>query len=434
MQSIETRNAAEELREGLKLIEEKLADKRAIPNFGVRFWDESEWLFNSEKEKEFTIVFNNPNGLKRILRSPTEVHLGEAYIFGDVDVEGDLETVFKLREHVSDIHLGLREKFKLMKDVYLYKGNEDKDEDEYSPEIKGKVHSKNRDKQAVSYHYDTSNAFFKLWLDKNMIYSCAYFKNGDEDIDIAQINKMELICRKLRLKEGEKLLDIGCGWGGLAIYAAQNYGTEVYGITLSQQQADLANERIKELGLSDKVTVEIKDYREIEENQQFDKIVSVGMFEHVGRIKLIEYFNKAIKLLKPGGAFLNHGIAEDIEFNKRTGPSFTQKYVFPDGDLLPISLTSKYAEGAGFEIRDIESLREHYKLTLREWVKRLEANSEQAIKATNEVTYRIWKLFMTGSSEGFESGRLNLYQSLLVKRDKGRHNLPITREDIYKKN
>lgn len=433
MQATETKNAAEELKEGLRLIEEKFKDKKEIPNFGVRFWDDSEWQLNPGMDKEFTIVFSNPAGLKRILRSPTEVNLGEAFIFGDVDVEGDLETVFKLREHLADIHLGLREKFKLMKDVFLYKGDGEK-ENEYAAELKGKVHSKNRDRTAVTYHYDTSNDFFKLWLDKNMIYSCAYFKDGNEDIDVAQLNKMDLICRKLRLKEGEKLLDIGCGWGGLAIYAAQNYGIEVYGITLSKQQADLANERIKESGSSDKVTVEIKDYREIEENQQFDKIVSVGMFEHVGRVKQIEYFNKAMKLLKPGGVFLNHGIGEDIEFNKRKGPSFTQKYVFPDGELLPISDTSKYAEEAGFEIRDIESLREHYALTLREWVKRLQANKDKAIAATNDVTYRIWKLFMTGSAEGFESGRLHLYQSLLVKHDKGKHNLPITREDVYKDN
>ena len=429
MEAEKTTRSTEALREGFEYLRECLKDKKHIPNFGFKLWNGDDWEYDSQQPKRFTIIINNPGILKHVLLKPNEISLGEAYIYGDIDVEGDLESVFKLGQCLKDKEPNFMQKMKLIKDILLIpSGSKD---DDHAAKIKGRVHSIDRDKRAISYHYDTSNDFYRLWLDEQMVYSCAYFKEFEEDIHQAQRNKLDYICRKLRLHRGEKLLDIGCGWGGLVTYAARFFGVQAYGITLSEQQAQFANKRISDLGLSEYCKVDLKDYREISEDESFDKIVSVGMFEHVGREKLGEYFSQAKRLLKPQGAFLNHGIAEDIEFNKNTGPSFTQKYVFPDGELLPISETLKFAEEAGFELRDVESLREHYALTLRNWVKRLETNKEKAIEVTDEVTYRIWKLFMTGSAEGFQTGRLNLYQTLMVKPDQGKHILPLTRRDLY---
>lgn len=264
-----------------------------------------------------------------------------------------------------------------------------------------------------------------------MVYSCAYFSRPDEDLDMAQQRKLDYLCRKLRLRPGDRLLDIGCGWGALLLHAVREYGVRGRGITLSRAQAEHAKERIRKEGLDGRCSVELCDYRDVAESDGFDKLVSVGMFEHVGRSRLAEYFRKAWKLLSPGGLFLNHGIAMNPLAQARKGPSFTDCYVFPDGDLLPISTTLQTAETAGFEVRDVESLREHYSLTLRHWVRRLEAHAAEAGRFTNEATCRIWRLYMAGSAHGFETGRLNVYQALLVKPDNGASGLPLTRSDWY---
>jgi cyclopropane-fatty-acyl-phospholipid synthase len=266
-----------------------------------------------------------------------------------------------------------------------------------------------------------------------MVYSCAYFQSEDEDLDPAQERKLDYLCRKLRLKAGQKLLDLGCGWGGLVMHAARAYGVDATGITLSQPQADLANERIHAEGLDDRCRVLVRDYRQMQEHEAYDALVSVGMFEHVGAVKLPRYFAQAWALLKPGGAFMNHGIAMRGSDKPVKGKSFSNTYVFPDGELVPIHTTLRAAEKAGFEVRDVESLREHYALTLRHWVRRLEAHHEQALQYVSEPTYRVWRLFMSGSAYGFTTGRLNLYQTLLVKPDKGgASRLPLTRSDWYR--
>jgi cyclopropane-fatty-acyl-phospholipid synthase len=267
-----------------------------------------------------------------------------------------------------------------------------------------------------------------------MVYSCAYFHDPSESLDQAQYHKLDYLCRKLRLKPGEKLLDLGCGWGGLIIHAAERYGVEALGVTLSQPQADLANARIKEAGLAGRCRAEVCDYRDIPAGQQFDKAVSVGMYEHVGEKKLPEYFHKVYQLLKPGGAFLNHGITESMTNTPNNGPSFIDKYVFPDGELIPISIPLRIAEEAGFEVRDVEGLREHYAMTLRLWVKRLEANRVRAIELTSPETYRVWRIYMAGSAYSFETGRIGLYQSLLVKSGRQAIKLPLTRSDWYQSN
>ncbi len=265
-----------------------------------------------------------------------------------------------------------------------------------------------------------------------MVYSCAYFQSPGEDLDTAQERKLEYVCRKLCLQKGERLLHIGCGWGGLVLYAAEKYGVEAVGITPSRPQAELAATRIQNRGLGDRCRVLVKDYRRIEEWGTFDKLVSIGMFEHVGESRLSEYFERAWKLLRPGGVFLNHGIGQMVTGPARRGPSFSDRYVFPDGELLPISTTLRVAEEQGFEVRDVESLREHYMLTLRQWVQRLEAQHEEARRVTDETTYRTWRLFMSGSAYQFRSNEINVYQSLLVRAGEGKSGLPLTREDWYR--
>jgi cyclopropane-fatty-acyl-phospholipid synthase len=294
----------------------------------------------------------------------------------------------------------------------------------------GGLHSKERDRAAISHHYNLSNDFYQLWLDRQMVYSCAYFHRGDEDIDTAQTQKLEYLCRKLRLRRGETLLDIGCGWGGLVLYAARQFGVKALGVSLSERQTQLATERIRQAGLSETCEVRLCDYRDLDPSQQFDKIVSVGMFEHVGEARLPEYFRHVWKLLRPGSVFLNHGIAVSATF-RRKGPSFIDKYVFPDGELVPLGTTLRIAEACGFEVRDVESLREHYARTLRHWVSRLESQYQEAKRITTETVYRIWRLYMAGSAHAFATGRVNIYQVLLSKPDHGATSLPLTREDWY---
>jgi cyclopropane-fatty-acyl-phospholipid synthase len=238
----------------------------------------------------------------------------------------------------------------------------------------------------------------------------------------------------LRLTPGQRLLDLGCGWGGLIMYAAQHYGVDATGITLSQPQADLANQRIQAAGLADRCRALVRDYRDLEETQGYDRIVSVGMFEHVGVAMLPEYFDRALHLLRPGGVFLNHGIAVGMQTEQ--GPletSFSQSYVFPDGELVPIHVTLQAAEASCFEVRDVESLREHYALTLHHWVNRLESQHTRALDFVDEPIYRTWRLYMSASAYGFNAGTLNVYQTLLAKPDdRGVSGLPLTREDWYR--
>lgn len=230
-------------------------------------------------------------------------------------------------------------------------------------------------------------------------------------------------------------MDIGCGWGGLVIYAAEHFGVNAVGITLSEPQAYLANERIMKAGLQDRCRVEALDYRAVDGPESYDALASVGMFEHVGEARLSDYFQQAWRLLCPGGRFMNHGITRNVTYLPDPKDSFSDTYVFPDGELMPISTLLRVAEEIGFEVRDVESLREHYAITLRHWVRRLEAQHAQALQYVDEPTYRVWRLFMSGSAYGFTHGRLNLHQALLVKPDReGLSKLPLTRDDLYSEN
>ena len=400
-------------------------------DFTVRFWDNSTIDPDPGAYSRFTLVIKHPGALRQMFWSPNELSLGKAYIYDDIDIEGNCESVFDLGEFLLGRRLKFFDKLRLARQLLKLPSYKRAESGRSEASLSGSRHSVDRDRQAVTYHYDVSNDFFATYLDKNMVYSCGYFAGRDDELDTAQERKLDYICRKLRLKKGERLLDIGCGWGGLVVHAALNYGVDALGITLSRPQAELANRRIEEAGLSDRCRVEVRDYREIGEPSCVDKLVSVGMFEHVGESKLPEYFNKARVLLRPGGVFLNHGIAVNANHRAPKGPSFSDHYVFPDGELLPINKTLKIAESEGFEVRDVESLREHYALTLRHWVRRLETNKSKAIQASDETTYRIWRLYMSGSAHGFQSGRLNVYQALLVRSEKSPSGLPLTRDDWY---
>ena len=399
----------------------------------VRLWNGVVWQDDSPRPA--TLILKHPGALRNMFLKGTEVALAEAYLFDDFDIEGDIESVFVLVDQLNDKTLGWRKKLRSVNQLLQLPNINRRTTSQRGPaHPSGKKHSISRDRQAVTYHYDVSNEFYALWLDKHMVYSCAYFNTGEEDLDTAQEQKMDHICQKLRLKPGQRLLDIGCGWGGLVMFAAQKYGVDAVGITLSEPQAKLANERISAVGLSDHCRVELRDYRELIDREGYDALVSIGMFEHVGADLLPTYFDKAWTLLKPRGVFLNHGIANTATEKPVAHPTFSEAYVFPDGELTPISISLQAAEKSGFEVRDVENLREHYVLTLRHWVKRLEAHHEDALLYVDEPTYRVWRLYMSGSAYGFAHSKTNLFQTLLVKPDRnGQSGLPLTRSDWYQR-
>jgi len=296
-------------------------------------------------------------------------------------------------------------------------------------------HTRLFDSEAVRSHYDVGDDFFGLWLDPRRVYSCAYYRRADDTLDIAQEQKLDHICRKLRLAAGERFLDIGCGWGALVTWAAERYGAQALGITLSRNQYDYAQARIRELGLDGRCEVRLLDYRDVPEERSFDKIASVGMFEHVGRDNLGAYFGKIARLLRPGGLVLNHGINLGAPKLRELGSEigeFIDRYVFPGGELTHISVAMEEMSASGLECWDVESLRSHYATTLWHWVERLEANRAAAVAAVGERIYRVWRIYMAGSAHGFERGWMSVYQVLAGKpRADGALELPGTRDYIY---
>jgi len=414
--------------------------------FGVRYWDGTSEI--ALAEPPFTLSIRRPGALRRMLLPPSELSIVEAYLFGDIDIEGDIEAAATLGDVAAGRLSSAGAAARLARHVFAL--------DSDAPPVEmhdahvarrlfrfGRIHSRNRDERAVRFHYDVGNDFYALWLDRQMVYSCAYFQRGDESLDAAQTAKLDYVCRKLRLVPGEHLLDIGCGWGALVVHAARHYGVRATGITLSEHQASLARERVAAAQLTSSVAIEVRDYRTLARDESFDKISSVGMVEHVGIERLGEYFDVARGALKPGGLFLNHGIVsvEDAQSRGILDPvwrrlwkrdQFIRRYVFPDGDLVTASTVLAAAEGHGFEVRDVESLREHYLATLRYWVHRLEAHEAEARAATDDVTYRVWRLYMSAAAHGFRIGRISVIQSLLAKPDaRGRVSIPRTRADLY---
>jgi cyclopropane-fatty-acyl-phospholipid synthase len=417
-----------------------LFSSRSPRRFAVRLWDQTEIPAEGEGKPQFTLVLNHPGALRRMFFPPGELSIGEAYLRGDFDIEGDIFAALGLAEGFTDLTAG--EWIGITRKILSLprsRAARPISQGRRAARLHGAPHTPERDRAAVTYHYDTGNDFFALFLGQWMTYSCAYFEDPELDLDAAQEAKLDYICRKLKLQPGERLLDIGCGWGGLVVYAAENYGVDATGITLSEPQASYGRVWINQVGLHDRARVEVVDYRDLLSFGPFDKVVSVGMFEHVGQANLPAYFHAAFRALRPGGLFLNHGIARqnapepsrwERTFLQRG--QFGQRYVFPDGELVQIGEALSVAELTGFEVRDVESLREHYARTLRLWLRNLEFNYTDAIQITDERTYRTWRLFMAAATLGFEREHSNVYQALLSKSEPGSANPPSTRADLYR--
>jgi cyclopropane-fatty-acyl-phospholipid synthase len=384
-------------------------------NFDIELWDGACWEPEPGQFPRFTWKVMRAGTVRSLFSNPNELAFAEAYISGDFDIEGDIEGIFPLADYFLNHNWGLKQKLRL--EVLLSElPNDEKLCLVQRAQLSGRLHSKERDRQAISYHYDISNDFYSLCLGKQMQYSSAYFQKPDDALDTAQRQKLDYICQKLQLKAGERLLDIGCGWGGLIIHAAREYGVNTVGITLSQQQFLFAQERITKADLGGRCEVKLMDYRDLNEPEAYDKISSMGMVEHVGEINLLEYFRRVFRSLRPGGVFLNVGTAAPQLHPESERPSFTNVYVFPDSEASPLGTIMGSAESAGFEVRDVENLREHYALTLRHWLRGMEQNAEQARRLVDEVTYRIWRWHMAGSAYSFKSGKLNLYQTMFMKK------------------
>ena len=407
-----------------------LFDRASLRNVAVRLWDGTSWP--TRESKAATLVLKHPGALRQMFGPGTEKALAEAYMRDDFDVIGDMESAFELADALANKNGWRRSLMLALLVRRLPRSRWQEIDRQANPNRKLRRHSFVRDKSVIAFHYDVSNSFYRLWLDRRMVYSCAYFEGTATDLESAQSAKLDYLCRKLRLQEGQEVLDVGCGWGGFAIYAAKNYGVNVTGVTLSREQAIWAADRVSEAGLCERVRIRCQDYRSLEKDRHFDAVVSVGMSEHVGTENLSGYFGSIWGILRPGGVFLNHAIGEGCHYRPSRGPSFIDEYVFPDSDIPPIEVVLASAASVGFELRDVENLREHYALTLRHWVRRLESNHDEALKIVNEATYRVWRLYMAGSAHGFEHARLAVYQALLVKPDGvGRANLPLTRRGWY---
>jgi cyclopropane-fatty-acyl-phospholipid synthase len=409
------------------LVDELMGE--GLRDFAVRLPDGTVVPADPGATSRFTLVVRRPEALRALVLSPTELSLGESFVRGDIDVEGSLEEVFPTAEGLLARDRTVGERLRLgRRALSLPRASSTANG---HARLRGRRHSLERDRAAVSHHYDLPLVFYETFLDERLVYSCAYFADPRDSLSSAQERKLDYICRKLRLQQGERLLDIGCGFGALAIHAAGQYGVEVLGVTLSTTQAEVAEARIAAAGLGDRCRVELSDYRELQAGEPFDNVVSVGMFEHVGPELLPDYFRRVWELLRPGGVFLNHGIATAAGSKPSRGPTFWEHYVFPDGGLATIGSALHAAEDAGFEVRDVESLREHYVLTLRHWVRRLEERRDEAITAAGPERYRIWRLYMAAGAHRFVRGRINVYQTLLAKPDRGRSGLPLTRADWY---
>jgi cyclopropane-fatty-acyl-phospholipid synthase len=392
----------------------------------------------SGPDSPFTLVFRSPEAVWSAVLGNDPLALADAYFRGELDIEGDFFGALSIKDHLDVLQMPLAEKllaaFTALR-LRMLNAAAHHSERLFAPSDapRIKAHSKAENRDAIHFHYDVSNEFYALWLDRAMVYSCAYFETPEVDLDAAQQAKLDHICHKLSLRPGENFLDIGCGWGALVIHAAQHYGVQARGVTLSPQQLKVARERIELAGLKGRVSVELLDYRDLPPQPLYDKVASVGMFEHVGLKNLPVYFATVHRLLKPHGLFLNHGITHDSEgWEPSVSTEFINRYVFPDGQLDTIGNVQRVMEQSKFEIADVEGLRPHYAMTLRHWVARLEANRSRALQYVNEATYRVWRLYMSACALQFESGEIGIYQVLASKRAAGVvPDLPLTRRHLY---
>jgi cyclopropane-fatty-acyl-phospholipid synthase len=373
-----------------------------------------------------TLVIRNPDGLRRAITAPGELGLARAYVAGDLDVEGSIWDLLALRDRMPDVRLDARVVMRLVKEIGGWREVHRVEPPAEEVRLRGRRHSKARDAAAVSHHYDVSNAFYRLVLGPSMTYSCAVWHDPTGTLEQAQANKYELICRKLGLEPGMRLLDVGCGWGGMVMHAARHHGVKAVGVTIAHRQAELAEKRVAEAGLSDDVEIRVQDYRDVADGP-YDAVSSIGMFEHVGEARLGEYFERLRTLVDPHGRMLNHGISRPSGHRARLpNRSFINRYVFPDGELHDIGRVVSLVQQQGFEVRHVETLREHYALTLRAWVDNLEADWDAAVQEVGEPRARVWRLYMAGSAINFEAGRTQVHQVLATPNtDDGRSGMPL---------
>jgi cyclopropane-fatty-acyl-phospholipid synthase len=370
------------------------------------------------------IVLRSPDALRRIVTAPGELGFARAYVAGDLDIEGDLYETLVLLEQRGALPRLVPELLPVVRDLGI---------DALRPpppppeevRLRGRRHSKSRDAAAIAHHYDVSNRFYQLVLGPSLTYSCAVFADPGATLEEAQEAKHELVARKLGLGEGTRLLDVGCGWGSMLVHAAVHHGISGVGITISRPQAELARERVRAAGVADQVEIRLADYRDVSDGP-YDAVSSIGMVEHVGHGQLGLYFARLHALLRPGGRLLNHGIGRPPR-RRRLLPrrTFVNRYVFPDGELQEVGAVASRMQAAGLELRHLESLREHYALTLRNWVRNLESSWDEAVAEVGIARARIWRLYMAGSALGFEAGRLQVHQLLAVRPDQGTSGMPL---------
>jgi cyclopropane-fatty-acyl-phospholipid synthase len=394
-------------------------------------WDGTTW---GDRDAPLQVHVRSPDALRRLVWDPDELGLARAHVAGELDFEGSVFALLDLRRRLleRDADAGLRlrprEWARLAADArrlgVLGRRPEPPPEE---ARLAGRRHSRRRDRAAISHHYDVGNDFYRLVLGPSMTYSCALFAAPSTTLEEAQALKHEHVSRKLGLEPGQRLLDIGCGWGGMAIHAAVHHGARVVGITISEQQAVLAQERVRAAGLEDRVEIRLQDYREVDDGP-FDAVSSIGMFEHVGMEQVTAYLERIRSLLQPEGRLLNHAISRTSGEGPIDRDSFPGRYVFPDGELHEVGRTASAMQDLGLECRDVESLREHYARTLRSWVENLEREWERAVAFVGAPRARVWRLYMAGSAVAFEAHRLNIHQVLAVRPDpRGSSGLPRTR-------
>jgi cyclopropane-fatty-acyl-phospholipid synthase len=392
-------------------LREALAEVLPERPFRVMLWDGSELPATGDDGPVFSV--RSPLALGHMLRAPGQLGLGRAYVAGALDVD-DVDKVLALLDSYDPPPIDARAKGRLAAAAVragALKQVPRAPAVELRPE--GRRHSIARDRRAVTHHYDVSNEFFELFLGDAMTYSCAIWSRGAETLEEAQETKLELVCTKLGLREGERLLDVGCGWGSFAVHAAKRHGVHITGITLSAPQAERARERARDAGVADRVEIRVADYRELR-GERFDAIASIGMVEHVGDVNIDAYARTLADLLGSGGRLLNHGIARLRHGEAEAGP-FSERYVFPDAAPLHVSRIQFALERAGFETLHVEGFRDDYARTLREWTRRLEANHATALRLAGPERMRVWQVYLRAARRGFETGFTSVYQVLAVK-------------------
>ena len=412
----------------------------------IEAYDGSSW--SPPGEPLGTLRITSQRGLARFLSRPGELGVVRAYVSGDLDIDGDLLEILASGT-AMDFSLGSLDPVafaRLVRETGLgvFRSPPPPPEE---IRLTGGLHTRSRDRSAISYHYDVSNDFYRIVLGPSLVYSCAVWTDPSITLEQAQTNKLDLVCRKLGLEPGMRLLDVGCGWGSLVLHAAQHYGVEAVGVTLSVEQAELANARIAEAGLSDRIEIRVQDYRDVTDGP-FDAISSIGMFEHVGRRRMEEYIRDLHALLRPQGRLLNHAIsrpgypqpdslvgrsrqlyrrlsnAMGSDHTSKVESALIERYVFPDGELHEVGIVVSMLQENGFEVRHVESLREHYDLTLQQWVRNLEQHWDAAVAEVGEGRARVWRLYMAASAVNFRLGGVQIEQVLATRSDGGDSGMP----------